>query len=89
VHFFFEKLEVQTLCLPRGSAWNENKIAGAAFIKWEEYRAGTKNERRTLYIALKILRETKTFEDLRVDGVIILKWNVETRGVRVQTGLDN
>ena len=88
MHFFL-KLEVQTLCLPRGSAWNANKIAGSAFIKWEEYTAGTKNERRTLYIALKILRETKTFEDLRVDGVIILKWNVETRGVRVQTGLDN
>jgi hypothetical protein len=36
-----------------------------------------------------MLRVTKTFEDLRVGGVIILMWIVETGGVRAQTGLDS
>jgi hypothetical protein len=36
-----------------------------------------------------MLRVTKTFEDLRVDGVIMLKRIVETGGVRAQTGLDS
>jgi hypothetical protein len=36
-----------------------------------------------------MLRLTKTFEDLRVDGVRMFKWIVETDGVRAQTGLDS
>ena len=36
-----------------------------------------------------MLRVKKTFEDLRLDGVITLKWIVQTGGVRVQTGLDS
>jgi hypothetical protein len=36
-----------------------------------------------------MLRVTNTFEDIRVGGVIMLKWIVETVGVRAQTGVDS
>ena len=41
------------------------------------------------FLELKMLRATKTFEHLRVDGVIMLKWIIQTGGVRAQTALDS
>jgi len=54
-----------------------------------EYTAGMKNARCKPYLELKMLRVTKTFEDLSVDIVIMLKWIVQTGGVRAQPGLDS
>jgi hypothetical protein len=57
--------------------------------KRDECTAGMKNARCKPYLELKMLRIRKTCEDLRVDVVIMLKWIVETGGVRAQTGLDS
>jgi hypothetical protein len=35
------------------------------------------------------VKRNKSCEDLRVDGVIMLKWIVQTGGARAQTGLDS
>jgi hypothetical protein len=64
---------MQKLCPSHESGWNAYIIAGAGLTKREVYKAGTKSERCTLWFDLKILRSKKTFEDLRVDGVIMLK----------------
>jgi len=57
--------------------------------KRDEYTAGMKNARCKPYLELRMLRVTKTFEDLRVDVVMMLKWILETGGVGAQTGLDS
>jgi hypothetical protein len=80
--------EIKKFCPSHESGWNAYKIAGVGLTKREGYTAGKKSERYTICFDLKILRSNKTFEDLRVDGVIMLKWTSEIGGVRAKTGLD-